>query len=266
MSLLQDLRRKAGVRTLLSSENSNPKTAKNVKVGHLTAVLHLAPGNMSGHEVCPKRSPGCSAACLHFAGNPLHLDTKTKARVARTKALFTDRNVFMNLLALEIGAHIRRAKKLGLKPSVRLNATSDIVWERKKFILFHGVDVENKMATNIVEMFPTVTFYDYTAIPNRNPPPNYHLTFSLKENNMSDVFNALDQGLNIAVVFPTAKLPDTFEIKGLSYPVHDGDDHDFRPSDPSPCVIGLKAKGRAGRNDSSGFVQRDKSPGDLLAA
>ena len=261
MSILSDLRARAGVRPLLSSENSNPKVAKNAKVGHLTAVLHLAPGNMSGHEVCPKRSPGCSAACLHFAGNPLHQDAKTKARIARTKALFADRNVFMNLLALEIDSHIRKAEKKGQKPSFRLNGTSDIVWEKKSFILFPEVAAKlkeaNKIATNVIAMFPTAQFYDYTAIPRRTPPSNYHLTFSMKENNMVDVVAALNSGFNIAVVFPTATLPQEFDIEGSVLRVVDGDEHDYRPLDPSPCVIGLKAKGAPGKQDTSGFVHRN---------
>jgi hypothetical protein len=72
----------------LSPPDANPKVKKNQKIGVLTTVLHLAPGNMSGHEVCPKRSPGCSAACLHFAGDPSRLERKTTARVKRTNLFF----------------------------------------------------------------------------------------------------------------------------------------------------------------------------------
>lgn len=264
------LRERAGVNSLLSAQDSNPKVAKNAKMGQLSAVLHLAPGDMSGHEVCPKRSPGCSAACLHFAGNPVYLANKTKTRIARTQSFFRDRNTFMNLLVLEIAAHVRKARKLGLEPSVRLNGTSDICWEAKKFILYPGVDLldseGNKEAANIIDMFPTVQFYDYTALPNRRVPANYHLTFSAKENNHSDLVKAIRQGLNIAVVFFTADLPDTFEIDGRGYPVINGDEHDYRPSDPTRCVVGLKAKGKAGKRDTSGFVQREETPRDVLAA
>lgn len=267
---LKALRERAGVRTLLSNENSNPKTAKNQKVGYHTAVLHLAPGNMSGHEVCPKRSPGCSAACLHFAGNPLYQDVKTTARIARTKLYFRDRNLFMNLLALELSSHVKRAKKLGLKPAVRLNGTSDICFEIKKFILFPEVAAKiaggNKKATNIVDMFPRIMFYDYTAVLRGPTPKNYHLTFSMKENNPEDVLAALSKGLNIAVVFPSSTLPETFNIGGRELPVVNGDEHDFRPLDTTPCVVGLRAKGSLGKQDSSGFVIRDESPRDLLAA
>src|SRR3546814_17004793 len=82
---------------------------------------------MSGHEVCPKRSPGCSAACLHFAGNPAHQSKKDKARIKRSRLLFEDRNLFMNILVLEIAMHSLRAKRKNLGRAVRLNGTSDIV-------------------------------------------------------------------------------------------------------------------------------------------
>jgi hypothetical protein len=267
MISLKTLRERLGVRALLSQQDSNPKVAKNAKVGQMTAVLHLAPGNMSGHEVCPKRSAGCTAACLHFAGNPLYYTAKTTSRIARTKALFANRNDFMNLLALEISSHIKKARKLGLSPSVRLNGTSDICFEAKKFVLYPEVAAQlveaNKLATNVIELFPTTIFYDYTALPNRRPPTNYHLTFSMKENNSADVAIARAKGWNIAVVFPTSKLPTEY----IGLPVINGDDHDFRPLDATPCVVGLKVKGAAGKGDLSGFVQRtDNSPRYLVAA
>lgn len=270
MGLLNDLRARAGIRTLLSSDNSNPKTAKSAKLNILTFVLHLAPGNMSGHEVCPKRSPGCSAACLHFAGNPLHQSRKDAARVKKTRLFFADRNLFMNILVLEMANAIQRAERKGMTPAFRLNATSDIVWELKKFILWPEtiqlllkrkipVDTTRNVVTRI---FPNFQFYDYTAIPRRTPGENYHLTFSMKEQNMDDVIGAKAQGLNIAVVFPTKELPDTY----LGLPVINGDDHDYRPSDPRPCVVGLKVKGVKGKADKTGFVQSTNSPGELQVA
>ena len=262
--LLNTLRKRAGVRTLLSAVNSNPKVAKNGKLGILTAVLHLAPGNMSGHEVCPKRSAGCSAACLHFAGSPAYMSGKTTARIARTKLLFADRNLFMNILALEIAEHLKLAEKENMEPAIRLNGTSDIVWEKKKFILFPEVSeiLDGPSGTNIISLFPTISFYDYTAIPNRTPPANYDLTFSAKEDNDRDVLGALKQGLNVAVVFGR-KLPVQLTLGGKNLVVIDGDEHDYRPSDPRGVVIGLKAKGAKGKQDTSGFVQSLPSNDDI---
>ncbi|MGI9360782.1 MAG: GP88 family protein [Parasphingorhabdus sp.] len=216
MASLGALRKSAGIRTLLSPLNSNPKVAKNEKLNVSTAVLHLAPGDMSGHEVCPKRSPGCSAACLHFAGNPVYQDAKTKARIKKTQLFFSNRNLFMNILALEMVSHILNVRKKGMTPAFRLNATSDIVWEKKTFILFpETAAIINKKlpeaditAKTIIALFPATIFYDYTAIPNRSAPGNYYLTFSLKEQNLHDARGAIRQGFNIAVVFPVGVLPD----------------------------------------------------------
>ena len=41
----------------------NPKTLKGMKQGYNTYILHLAPASLSGHNVCPKATPGCIAAC-----------------------------------------------------------------------------------------------------------------------------------------------------------------------------------------------------------
>lgn len=253
--MLNALRKRAGVRTLLSAVNSNPKVAKNGKLGVLTAVLHLAPGDMSGHEVCHKRSPGCSAACLHFAGSPAYMSGKTTARIARTKLLFADRDLFLNILALEILDHIKLAESKNMEPAVRLNGTSDIVWEKKKFNLFEEVAAlfpENS-APDIISLFPTLSFYDYTAIPGRTPPSNYYLTFSAKENNPQDVLQALTKGNNIAMVF-SGKLPVQITLGGRKMVVINGDDHDYRPIDPPGVVVGLKVKGPKGKRDTSGFV------------
>jgi hypothetical protein len=46
----------------------NPKLMKGEKKGYLSFVLHLAPADVSGKEVCPKRTAGCTAACLNTAG------------------------------------------------------------------------------------------------------------------------------------------------------------------------------------------------------
>lgn len=234
---------------LLSKLNSNPKTYKNQKVlGVSTATLHLAPGSMSGHNVCPKSSAGCRAACLHFAGSPVYYAAKTQARIAKTKLFFADRDLFMNILVLEIEAHIRKSARDGYDVAVRLNATSDIIWERILFNTLSG-------RLSIFEHFPYVQFYDYTAIPRRVVAPNYDLTFSLKENNQADAIQALKAGMNVAVVFEE-KLPARFRLGDSILPVIDGDEHDYRPSDRRGVIVGLKAKGRAGKADQTGFIDR----------
>lgn len=228
---------------LLTSPLSNPKVAKNGKVGVLASVLHLAPADLSGYEVCPGRSAGCTAACLHYAGNPQYFNVKTKARIRKTKEFFEQRETFMAQLHKEIGALERKALKLGMEPAVRLNGTSDIVWERKACM----------GKANIMEHFPNVSFYDYTKLP-RDPqglPENYHLTVSMSESNQDKIEKAIDWGYNVAVVFEN-KLPETY----LGLPVINGDEHDYRPIDPKGCIVGLVVKGPKGKADDSGFVVR----------
>ena len=47
---------------------ANPKIQKGTKLGYLSFILHLAPADLSGRETCPKRTVGCTAACLNTAG------------------------------------------------------------------------------------------------------------------------------------------------------------------------------------------------------
>ena len=231
--------KKYGVGSLLSAYNTNPKVGKNEKLGVAGAVLHLAPANVSGYEVCPGASDGCRAACLHYAGNPAHANAKTKARIARTKMYFEDREAFMEQLVKEIATHVKRAARLGLQPAVRLNGTSDIVWERKKCA----------GKANVMEHFPELQFYDYTKLYRPVDISNYHLTFSLSEKNVDKAKSAIAAGWNVAAVF-AGGLPEQY----LGLPVIDGDETDYRPADPQGCVVGLKVKGVKGKADESGFV------------
>ena len=220
--------------------DANAKTVKGQGRGYMTAILYLAPADESGYEVCPMASAGCRKACLNKAGMGA-FSTVQAARIAKTRLYFEDRAAFMAQLVSEVRAFIRKAIKLGLIPVVRLNGTSDIPWER--------VPVEGR--ANIMELFPSVQFYDYTKRHNRrNLPANYHLTFSLAEDNDSRAGAAATNGANIAVVFRTDNFPATF----MGMPVVDGDADDLRFLDGRGVVVGLKAKGPA-KKDTSGFVR-----------
>ena len=247
-SRVQGLRTRAGIVSLLARPESNPKLAKGRKLGVMSAPLHLAPAKLSGYEVCAKRTTGCTDACLHTAGNPAHMAGKTRARIARTKLYFEDRAFFMSALISEIAALESKAQRAGMICGVRLNATSDIPFERVK------IKHLGKTYSNIMELFPDVQFYDYTKRPNRrNLPPNYHLTFSLAEDNDIDALQALKNSINVAAVFRTKRghaLPKVF----MNRPVIDGDLHDYRPFDQSGVIVGLRAKGQA-MADQSGFVR-----------
>jgi hypothetical protein len=222
---------------------ANPKIQKGTKLGYLSYILHLAPFDLSGKNVCPKATPGCIASCLNTAGRGgmfkrgENTNVIQKARIRKTQYLFADRQGFMRDLVKDIQKGIEYAKKQGLKPVFRLNGTSDLSWE--KYTIDHN-------GLNIFETFPTVQFYDYTKVLGRKTAQykNYHLTFSRAESNDDDVAEALEQGLNVAAVYD--QLP-----KGM----FSADDTDLRFLDPRTGFIGLKAKGKA-KKDYSGFVIR----------
>lgn len=216
---------------------TNYKTSKGEKLGILTGILYLAPAKISGYEVCPMRSAGCTAACLYTAGMGAFSNVQ-QARIKKTKMFFEQREEFFKLLHKDIKSLIAKAKKENLVPAIRLNGTSDINWVRFK----------------LFEQYPEVQFYDYTKMLNHltKDVANYHITFSKNEMNDVDCKIALERGYNVAVVFNTKKgvsLPPTWN----DYPVYDGDDTDVRFYDPDNHVIGLRAKGMA-KKDNSGFV------------
>jgi hypothetical protein len=222
---------------LLTTQNY--KTTKGEKLGIMTGILYLAPAKISGYEVCSRRSEGCTKSCLYSAGRGA-FNTVQKSRVAKTKMFFEQRDVFMTQLRKDIKSLVNKANKQNMVPAIRLNGTSDIEWTR----------------LGIVEEFPDVQFYDYTKVLNRvtkERPSNYHITFSKNESNDVECLAAIKAGVNVAVVFDTKKgedLPETWN--GAS--VYDGDDTDVRFLDPKGgYVIGLRAKGKA-RKDQTGFV------------
>jgi hypothetical protein len=223
---------------LLSLGNTNAKTVKSDNAGteYLTAILYLAPYTTAGGlNVCPKSSEGCRAACLFPAGRGVFFNVQN-ARVKKTKWYFEDRRGFLSQLATDIHKFVKRCNKLGKRPAIRLNGTSDILWEK----------------TGIFSLFPEVQFYDYTKIAQRfywQRPSNYHLTFSLHENNLKDAEKILENNLgNVAVVFK-GQIPAQF----LNREVVNGDETDLRFLDKSGVIVGLTAKGKA-RKDKTGFV------------
>lgn len=229
----------------------NPKIMKGIERGFNTYILHLAPANLSGYETCPKRTEGCTAACLNTAGRGgmfkkgENTNVIQKARIRKTKMFFEDRSAFMAMLVADIKLAIKQSEKKGLTPVFRLNGTSDLAFEK-----YEVVD-----GKNIFQMFPEVQFYDYTKILGRKVShiSNYHLTFSAADGNDVDVSKAIKAGMNIATVFGLKKsveMPSDFN--GIK--VFNGDDSDLRFLDPKNVIVGLYAKGRA-KKDTSGFVK-----------
>jgi hypothetical protein len=224
------------------------KTVKGEKFGFRTGIQYLAPVSLSGAlNTCPWASNGCQAACLFTAGMAGIYKSITKARINRTQLFAKNRPIYFKQLIAEIEKLVIKARRENVIPVVRLNGTSDIAWEK---YLISGTE------KTIFETFPGIQFYDYTKGLNRmlaylsgKFPSNYQLTFSRSESNDVECAQVLAAGGNIAVVFSSDKLPETY----LGYVVKPGDDSDLRFLDPKNVVVGLYAKGKA-KKDTSGFV------------
>lgn len=159
-----------------------------------------------------------------------------QARIRKTKLFFEDQVQFLTLLKHDLELFKTYCNENKIKGNVRLNGTSDIVWEKFNFI----------------KDYPTLQFYDYTKIENRNIRniPNYHLTYSRSEiTTDAEITTALSNNLNVAVVFET--VPAVWK----NTPVIDGDLNDLRMNDKKGVIVGLKAKGKA-KKDTTNFVVR----------
>lgn len=235
----------------LLAVSTDAKTVKGQDKGVLTGILYFAPHTISGFQVCPKASPECRAACLYTAGRGVYTKVQ-QARINKTKWFFTERDTFMARLVENIEALEKKAKKNKMTPAVRLNGTSDIAWE-KFACVYNG-----KSYRNVMEAFPNVQFYDYTKVIGRKAAialPNYHLTFSLSEENDSDAIKAIAQGYNVAVVMNLKKSQDKPQVWG-GFPVINGDETDIRFRDAKGGhIVALTAKGDARKMAVGGFIR-----------
>lgn len=227
---------------LLTTQNA--KTSKGEEFQYLTGILYLKPFNTGGYKnVCPKASEGCKKACLNTAGRG-RFDRIQNGRQRKTDLYFNQMDKFFDILREDLRQLQIKAKNKGLIPCVRLNGTSDLP----------------SLARKMAKEFPHIQFYDYTKLPNPHLRVlhNYHLTFSKSENNWLDCVKALENGINVAVVFNVNSknpLPKTYR----GFKVLDGDKTDLRFVDKkgrTGYIVGLKAKGDA-RKDKSGFVVFD---------
>ena len=242
----------------LFSISTNAKTVKGEKFGYLTGVLYLAPAKLSGYQVCAMASTAqCEEACLNKAGLGGVYTSIQRARIAKTKRFFEDRDNFMRDIVASIHGLIRLSRKQRrdgkgryAKPYqvlVRLNGTSDIRWENVP------VTIDGVTYANLMIAFPDLQFYDYTKIANRkNIPSNYDLTFSYSgvKAYLPQVAKAQKALMRIAVVFRHVEsIPSSF----LGMECIGGDNSDVRHIEPQNVIVALYAKGPA-KHDQSGFV------------
>ena len=256
---------------LFSTDNA--KAAKASGFGYLNAVHYMAPYNLGGvGNLCSHASVQCIALCLgHYSGqaamvSDLEADTNPtrESRKLKAQLFMRERGDYMNRLARDIVKLDAQATREGLKLCVRLNGSTDIVWERISF----AIDDKTARALRLPayagrvmtlpQIFPAVQFVEYTKNPNRlgKSPSNLDLTLSYSGNNAQACVDALLAGHNVAMVFHGG-LPASF----AGFPVIDGDKHDLRHLDPKGgFIVGLSPKGRKAKRDASGFVVTHSLP------
>ena len=226
----------------LLAVGADAKTVKGEKVNVMTGILYLTPFTGAGQNLCAMAELAkCAAPCLYTAGRGA-MKSVDMARLRKTLFFLQYRAEFLAMLHSEIEALQKIAAKRGMILRIRLNGTSDIRWE----------------LIGVPQAHPTVSFYDYTKLPNRKVPANYDLTFSFSGviEFQSHVQRAIFAGMRLAVVFRHRAMVENMLANGetfLGMPLVDGDDSDNRPEDPQGVAVALYAKGKA-RFDQSGFV------------
>jgi hypothetical protein len=227
---------------LLSNPTTNYKANKNITIGYNTYFLSLAHSDISGYNVCPfanklkakennKNKSTCSSICVGGNGFAQIFKSVMEARIRKTKLYFENRELFFKQLIQDIEKAIKQSIKANRIPTFRLNAYSDIMFEKIK------INHNNKVYNNIFEIFPNIKFYDYSKIPNRKTPENYEITYSYYGN--KNHLNKEINNKNVAIVFD--KLPTKYKNKI----VVNGDKTDLRlkDNDGENVVVGLKFKG-----------------------
>jgi hypothetical protein len=256
---------------LFSTENA--KAAKASGFGYLNAVHYMAPHDLGGvGNLCSHASAQCIALCLgHYSGQAgmvTNLETDTNAaresRKLKAQLFMRSRNDYMNRLARDIIKLDAQAARDGLRLCVRLNGSTDIVWERVSFQIdartakaLPPSDYAGRIMT-LPQLFPAIQFVEYTKNPTRlgKAPRNLDLTLSYSGANARACVDALLAGHNVAMVFHGG-LPASF----AGFPVIDGDKHDLRHLDAKGgFIVGLSPKGRKAKRDTSGFVVAHSLP------
>lgn len=205
-------------------------------------------------NVCSAATTACILSCvLWFAGRRMSAKMRECARnITALWHSWPER--FYARYDRELTNQERRAAAAGVESYNRPNVASDLNHDR------------------IVERHPRTTFYDYTAVIGRmmtylrgDLPPNYHLTFSVKESTPFEIVKSvIGRGGNVAVVvdtyywgpshrygllpmratFQTADGADHFTVD-----VVDGDRHDIRTPefDGRGKMIGLRLKAQSNK-------------------
>jgi len=206
----------------------NAKTSKGEALGFRTAILYMTPSRhlINNVEVnsCSNSNKACEVLCLAKSGHGMKPIVK-QARLNRSHLYYSNRELFNMTLEKEIKNHVKYSEKNGLVPVVRLNGTTDL----------NFFDIYRK--------FPNITFYEYTKniemALSKDKPENVHFTFSYSGTNFLDSIKALENQINVAMVFEK----DFIKPKKIfGHDVLSGDNHDLRFLDSKEKIISLTYK------------------------
>lgn len=213
---------------------ANGKLPKGESLGFLSGVLYLMPHTAGGGRVslCPMSTLDCRAMCLASAGLS-GLPKQIGAKMRRTQMFNNERERFLDLLLGDIAKLKRIAAEEGMKPALRLNGSSDVMWE-KIVPGWAGLGLQR---------------YDYTKIrlEHREVDPGYRLVFSYESE--KDAGRALDYmaaGHSVAAVVPEDLKHRALRMNDpqrMGFTVVDGDEADCRFLDPPGSLVLLKPKG-----------------------
>ena len=220
-------------------------------VGITVSVLYLSPNIKAGYGIntCPWAG-SCVVSCLTYSGR---LGIHHPNQALKTQALYAYPKRFLQQIINEIEIESVRARQAGDILYVRLNGTSDIKWE--SLLCFE----------KMVQDFNGLGgFYDYTKAPAkaRSLSDNYHLTYSIDEQNVS-LSRAMDYraiGQPIAVV---GSKKDVAELLSKDIGLIDGDNNDMRFFDSGVVLLSQKNLIK-GSYPNNGLVQSKENILSLL--
>jgi len=234
------------------------------RAGRYRAIgLALAPAAYSGKELCAWRTTACTMACNGFWSG-MNVTVSTRLALIGRAILFNYfRPFFVAKLRKELESFAKLCRRSHVRPAVRLNVSSDVVYER--------------VLPEIFRDFPDICFLDYTkALPKHRHtlPSNYQLCHSFNERTTTaDVAAIVAAGRNVVIAFDSAyapsrglwgALPKTVRFtddsgRDFTLNVVNGDRHDLRLADMDGrgVVVGLHGKSGRARVDgsvSAGFM------------
>ena len=90
--------------------SSTFKMAKSSKYKYLSEILHLAPSDIGGVNICPSSSPKCVDLCLNMSGRG-QMTSVQKSRLNKKYYFLAERQKFLKHLDREIKLSSERAKE-----------------------------------------------------------------------------------------------------------------------------------------------------------